>query len=103
MKYTEVTLHITPIDPFKDILTYSLGEEGPYDSFVDTKDGMKAYVPTDQYDEDFLKAAIEEAGCDITFEVQYLHQVKACHRLVTLSFGQLMLGHIDLCLCCSDF
>lgn len=70
MKYTEVTLHITPIDPFKDILTYSLGEEGPYDSFVDTKDGMKAYVPTDQYDEDFLKAAIEEAGCDITFEVQ---------------------------------
>lgn len=69
MKYTEVTLHINPIDPFKDLLTYSLGEEGPYDSFVDTKDGMKAYVPTDQFDEAFLKDAVEEAGCDVTFEV----------------------------------
>lgn len=69
MKYTEVTLHINPIDPFKDLLTYSLGEEGPYDSFVDTKDGMKAYVPTDQFDEAFLKEAVEEAGCEVTFEV----------------------------------
>lgn len=69
MKYTEVTLHINPIDPFKDLLTYSLGEEGPYDSFVDTKDGMKAYVPTDQFDEAFLKDAVEEAGCEVTFEV----------------------------------
>ena len=69
MKYTEVTLSISPIDPFRDLLTYSLGEEGPYDSFVDTPDGMKAYVPADQYDEAFLKAAIEEAGCEVSYKV----------------------------------
>lgn len=69
MKYIEVTLNINPIDPFKDILTYTLGEEGPYDSFVDTKEGMKAYVPADQYDETFLKEAIADAGCDVQYEV----------------------------------
>lgn len=69
MKYIEVSLNINPIDPFKDILTYTLGEEGPYDSFVDTKEGMKAYVPADQYDETFLKEAIADAGCDVQYEV----------------------------------
>lgn len=69
MKYIEVSLNINPIDPFKDILTYTLGEEGPYDSFVDTKEGMKAYVPADQYDETFLKEAIADAGCNVQYEV----------------------------------
>lgn len=69
MKYIEVSLNINPIDPFRDILTYTLGEEGPYDSFVDTKEGMKAYVPADQYDETFLKEVIADAGCDVQYEV----------------------------------
>lgn len=69
MKYIEVSLNINPIDPFKDILTYTLGEEGPYDSFVDTKEGMKAYVPADQYDETFLKEVIADAGCNVQYEV----------------------------------
>lgn len=72
MKYIEVELHINPIDPFKDILTYTLGEEGPYDSFMDTKDGMKAYVPADQYDEDFLRQSIEEAGGEVSYEVRMM-------------------------------
>lgn len=70
MKYTEVTLHITPLDPFKDLLVYALGEEGPYDSFVDIGDGIKAYVPTNQYDEAFLKSAIVETGCEVAYEVR---------------------------------
>lgn len=72
MKYIEVELHIEPIDPFKDILTYNLGEEGPYDSFMDIKGGMKAYVPADQYDESFLRQAIEEAGGEVTYEVRMM-------------------------------
>ncbi len=70
MRYTEVTLHISPLEPFKDLLVYTLGEEGPYDSFVDIPDGVKAYVPTDQYDEAFLKNAVAEAGCTVTYEVK---------------------------------
>ena len=70
MKYTEVTLHITPLDPFKDLLVYALGEEGPYDSFVDIKDGVKAYVPANQYNEAFLKSVVDEAGCEVVYEVR---------------------------------
>lgn len=69
MKYIEVTLHITPLEPFKDLLVYALGEEGAYDSFVDTPDGVKAYVPASQYDETFLQQAIEEVDCQVRFEV----------------------------------
>lgn len=69
MKYTEVTLHITPLDPFKDLIVYGLGDEGPYDSFTDTPDGVKAYVPTADFDESFLKQVLEEAGCEATYEV----------------------------------
>ena len=69
MKYIEVTLHIAPLDPFKDLMVYALGDEGPYDSFTDIPDGVKAYVPADQYDEAFLKQAIADAGCQISYEV----------------------------------
>lgn len=70
MKYIEVALQIHPLDPFRDLLTYLLGEEGPYDSFVDTSDGMKAYVPADQYDEAFLRQAIAEAGCEVSYQAE---------------------------------
>ena len=69
MKYIEVTLHIAPLDPFKDLMVYALGDEGPYDSFTDIPDGVKAYVPADQYDEAFLKQAIADVGCQIGYEV----------------------------------
>lgn len=69
MKYIEVTLHIAPLDPFKDLMVYALGDEGPYDSFTDIPDGVKAYVPADQYDDAFLKQAIADAGCQIGYEV----------------------------------
>lgn len=70
MKYTEVTLHIRPLEPYRDLLIYTLGEEGPYDSFVETADGLKAYVPTQQYEEIFLRQSIQEMDCDVTYEVK---------------------------------
>lgn len=71
MTYIEVTLHIAPLDPFRDLLVDQLGNEGPYDSFCDTPDGMKAYVPADQFDEQYLKAQLEEYAdmAQITTEV----------------------------------
>lgn len=49
-------------EPFRDLLIDALGNEGPYDSFVETPDGLKAYVPTEQYDEAWLR----EQFADIT-------------------------------------
>ena len=58
MKYTEVTFSLSPVDPIRDLLVDALGNEGPYDSFVETPDGLKAYVPTDQFNPDWLQAQI---------------------------------------------
>ena len=58
MKYTEVNITLSKVDPFRDLLVYALGDEGPYDSFVETPQGVKAYVPTEQYDESFLREVL---------------------------------------------
>lgn len=60
MKYTEVTLKIEPVEPFRDLLIDTLGNEGPYDSFVETPDGMKAYIPSDQFDPEWLKGQLDQ-------------------------------------------
>lgn len=71
MKYTEVTIQLNPIDPFRDLLVDALGNEGPYDSFVETPDGLKAYVPSEQYDAAWLQSQIAdlESLAHITYAV----------------------------------
>lgn len=60
MKYTEVNITLSKHDPFRDMLVYCLGDEGPYDSFVETEKGLKAYVPSQNYDDSFLKRCISD-------------------------------------------
>lgn len=72
MKYTEVDITLSKTNPFRDLLVYSLGDEGPYDSFEEKKDGLKAYVPTDNFDEQFLRNTIDELkSMDPTLTVDY--------------------------------
>ncbi|MBQ7063053.1 MAG: 50S ribosomal protein L11 methyltransferase [Bacteroidales bacterium] len=59
MKYTEVQIHLSELDPWRDMLMYSMGEEGPYDSFDETPWGLKAYVPTEAYDAAFVESSLE--------------------------------------------
>lgn len=70
MKYTEVKITLSKLNPYRDLLIYSLGDEGPYDSFVETPDGLKAYVPTEQFDMDWLKSQIEELQQSSSFSYQ---------------------------------
>lgn len=69
MKYIEVTIHLDTVEPFRDLMIDALGNEGPYDSFVEQPDGLKAYVPQAQYDEQFLKTVCNEVGCPCHYEV----------------------------------
>lgn len=48
MDYTELTFFITPKIPFTDILTAELAEIG-FDSFVETDEGMRAYIPSARF------------------------------------------------------
>ncbi len=73
MKYIEVTITLGQNDPYRDLLVDALGNEGPYDSFVETPDGLKAYVQESQFDEGWLKEQLADlegmTTCSYVFEV----------------------------------
>ena len=73
MQYAEVTFHLSSCNPFRDLLVDALGNEGPYDSFVETSDGLQAYVPLEQFDESFLKPVVAEYSTlvDIQYAVSF--------------------------------
>lgn len=60
MKYIEVTITLPQTDPYRDLLIDALGNEGPYDSFVETPDGLKAYLPEADYSRAFLEEAFAQ-------------------------------------------
>ena len=59
MKYIEVTFTMESTELFRDLLIDNLGNEGPYESFVETPDGLKAYVQASQYDPQWLSATVQ--------------------------------------------
>lgn len=70
MKYIEVTFTMEDTSLFRDLLVDTLGNEGPYESFVETKDGLKAYVPVDKYDKHFLEVTVETFPIPLKFTVE---------------------------------
>lgn len=60
MKYIEVTFTMEDTGLFRDLLVDTLGNEGPYESFVETKDGLQAYVQAASYDPQWLAAAVQD-------------------------------------------
>lgn len=72
MKYIEVTITLGQNDPFRDLLVDALGNEGPYDSFVEIPTGLKAYVQESLFDEGWLKEQLADINdmtpCSYTFE-----------------------------------
>lgn len=72
MRYIEVIITLSQTEPARDILVDALGNEGPYDSFMETPDGLKAYVPETDFDEAWLKEQLAEiasfATASYTFE-----------------------------------
>lgn len=59
MKYIEVSFTMDDTGLWRDMLVDTLGNEGPYESFVETPDGLKAYVQASQYDPQWLAAAVQ--------------------------------------------
>ena len=69
MEYSEIKLKIEPKDPFSEIIMVELGDAG-YDSFVETDNGLDAYIPKNQFDEEKLKAVIASvSGCTASYTV----------------------------------
>lgn len=70
MKYIEVTFTMADTGMFRDLLVDALGNEGPYESFVETKEGLKAYVPVDKYDPHFLAVTVETFPVPLKYKVE---------------------------------
>ncbi len=69
MKYIEVSFTMDDTGMFRDLLVDTLGNEGPYESFVETKEGLKAYVPVDKYDRHFLEVTAETFPVPLKYDV----------------------------------
>jgi ribosomal protein L11 methyltransferase len=48
-RYTEVDFRLAPVEPWRDILLAELADMG-YEGFEETREGLKAYVPSASYD-----------------------------------------------------
>lgn len=72
--YYEVRLNIHPCsEDITDLLAAFLGEIG-YDSFVADEDGLNAYIPYQEYNEEALHEAIADfpIKCEITTSVNFI-------------------------------
>lgn len=70
MKYLEVTIELEDTGLYRDLLVDQLGNEGPYESFMETPTGLKAYVRQSVYEPNFLRVTQE------TFPVPFKYHVE---------------------------
>ena len=70
MKYIEVTFSMDDTGMFRDLLVDTLGNEGPYESFVETKDGLKAYVQQADYDAAWLAATVQAFPVPLKYKAE---------------------------------
>ena len=54
---------------FRDLLIDTLGNEGPYESFVETKDGLQAYVQAQEFDQQWLAATVQAFPVPLKYKV----------------------------------
>lgn len=70
MKYIEVCFTMEDTGLFRDLLVDTLGNEGPYESFVETKEGLKAYVQAAKYDPKYLAVVAETFPLPLRYKVE---------------------------------
>lgn len=74
MEYTEVSISLNPVLPAREILLYELSEVG-FDSFTEEENGLKAYIPSKNFNESSLQEAfykIDELEIDYDFELKVI-------------------------------
>ncbi|MBR5777539.1 MAG: 50S ribosomal protein L11 methyltransferase [Bacteroidales bacterium] len=70
MVYVELTVDVTPMEIYSDIVMYELGEIG-FESFVNTDKGFKAYIPQGDFNQEVLAETLGSiSDCDINYTCQ---------------------------------
>jgi ribosomal protein L11 methyltransferase len=73
MEYIELDIKISPLDPFREYMSYHLAEMG-FDMFTETEHGLLAYSPSDVYNEDLVNQIIND-GIDLGCEASYSSKI----------------------------
>lgn len=74
--YIEYTFKVHPIQPASEILIAELGYAG-FESFIETEDGVLAYIQKEEWNEDILKdiQILESNEFEITYSSKEIEQV----------------------------
>lgn len=70
MKYIEVTFTMDDLGVSRDMLVDALGNEGPYESFVETKEGLNAYVQASEYDPSWLETVVQAFPVKLSYKAE---------------------------------
>ena len=76
MNYLEFTFEIEPLQPASEILIAELGLVG-FESFVENEDGVTAYIPEEEFEEDSLSGVqvLQSSEFSISYTRQKIEQV----------------------------
>ncbi len=70
MDYIELDIKVNPLLPWREVLITQLAEIG-FESFTEEKEGLKAYIPHDAFDNDKFGAILSQArALDATIEYE---------------------------------
>lgn len=99
--YLEINLRLTPNDPWREIMVAQMGLLG-FESFVDTPEGFKAYIPQSQFREnDFLQIDVFDIqGLEIKWQSQIIPP-ENWNRRWEQNFSPIRVG--DRCVVRADF
>lgn len=76
LSYLEFKFNIEPLQPASEILVAELGYAG-FESFVENEDGITAYIPTEEFDNEILAGIhiLHSGEFNITYSSQEIEQV----------------------------
>ncbi len=76
MRYTEVNFLVTPVEPWRDVLLVELTEAG-YEGFEETPHGIKAFIPTADFDNAVLRSLVvpKDPHVSVTYTVHEVPEV----------------------------
>ena len=74
--YLEFKFKIEPLQPASEILVAELGYLG-FESFVEEEDGITAYIPAEEYEDDLLAGVhiLQSEDFEITYSKGEIEQV----------------------------
>lgn len=76
MNYLEFSFKVAPAQPGVEILIAELGAAG-FESFVETEQGVDAYIPTEEFGEELLEyvQVLHSDEFDISYTTKEIEQV----------------------------